>query len=89
MTLYDVHHQPGEAHIVLHDQGVHRDGLHHVVHQVQPLGILEAALRQTIVRTAAIIYGTTLRGGEGGGEKEEEIQEREGRGGERECQREE
>lgn len=48
-ALYDVHHQLGESHVVLSHQGVHRHRLHHVVHQEEALGVLQAALRQVLV----------------------------------------
>lgn len=58
-ALDDVHHQVGEAHVVLHDQRIDGLRLHHVVHQVEPLGVLQAALRQTVVGTL-IVDGTAL-----------------------------
>lgn len=62
-ALDDVHHQVGEAHVVLHDQRVDGLRLHHVVHQVEPLGVLQAALRQPVVG-AAVIDGAALERGE-------------------------
>lgn len=66
--LDDVHHQVGEAHVVLHDQRVDGLRLHHVVHQVEPLGVLQAALRQAVVETA-VVDGAALEG-KGGGDCE-------------------
>lgn len=50
-ALNYVHDQVREADVVLHDQGVYGLGLDHVVHQVEPLGVLQAALRQTLIGT--------------------------------------
>lgn len=58
-ALNNVHNQVGEANIILHDKRINRLWLDHVVHQVEPLGILQAALRQTFIGTL-IIYSTTL-----------------------------
>lgn len=60
-ALNNVNDQVGETNIVLHDQWINRLRLDHVVHQVEPLCILQAALRQTLVG-ALIIYSTTLTG---------------------------
>ena len=60
-ALNNVHDQIGEANVVLHDERIYRLGLDHVVHQVEPLGILQAALRQTLIGTF-IIYSSTLQG---------------------------
>lgn len=62
-ALDDVHYQVGEADIVLQDQRVHRLGLDHVVHQVEPLGVLQAALCQTLVGTFVVNRSTLGRGG--------------------------
>lgn len=69
-ALDDVHHQVGEAHVVLHDQRVDGLGLHHVVHQVEPLGVLQAALRQAVVGTV-VVDGAALETREGGDESNE------------------
>ncbi len=58
-ALNNVHHQVGEANVILHDQWINRLWLDHVVHQVEPLGILQAALCQSLIGTL-IIYSTTL-----------------------------
>ena len=63
-ALNDVHDQVGEANIILHDQRIDRLWLHHVVHQVEPLCVLQAALRQTLIGTL-IIYSATLERKEG------------------------
>ena len=39
-ALDDVHNQVREADVVLQDQWIHRLGLDHVVHEVEPLGVL-------------------------------------------------
>lgn len=58
-ALNNVYDQIGEANVVLHDKRIYRLGLDHVVHQVEPLGVLQAALRQTLIRTF-VIYSSTL-----------------------------
>lgn len=58
-TLNNVHHQLGEAQVVLGEQGVDGNWLDHVVHQEKPLGILQAALRQ-VLPGAAFLQGATL-----------------------------
>lgn len=45
-ALDDVHHQPGEAHVVLGEQRVDGGRLDNVVHEEEALGVLEAALGQ-------------------------------------------
>lgn len=67
--LDDVHHQVGEAHVVLHDQRVDGLRLHHVVHQVEPLGVLQAALCQAVVGAAVVDGAALQRGGAGKGRK--------------------
>lgn len=62
-TLNNVHHQVREANIILHDQRVYRLWLNNIVHQVEPLGVLQAALCQALVGTL-VVYCTTLVGGE-------------------------
>lgn len=69
-ALDNVHDQVGEANVVLHHQRIDRLRLDHVVHQVEPLGVLQAALRQTLVGTL-IVYSTTLERDADGGEKGE------------------
>lgn len=59
-ALHDVHHQLGEAQVVLSEQRVDGERLHHVVHEVEPLGVLQAALRQVPPR-AALLQRPTLR----------------------------
>lgn len=58
-ALNNVHDQVGEANVILHDQWIYRLRLDDIVHQVEPLGVLQAALRQTLVGTL-VIYCTTL-----------------------------
>lgn len=58
-ALNYVHHQIGEANVILHDQRIYRLRLDHVVHQVEPLGVLQAALCQTLVGTL-VVYCTAL-----------------------------
>lgn len=58
-ALNNVHDQIREANVILHDQWINRLWLDHIIHQVEPLGILQAALCQALIRTL-IIYSTTL-----------------------------
>lgn len=58
-SLNNVHNEVGEANIVLHDQRIDRLWLDDIVHQVQSLCVLEAALCQTLVGTF-VIYCSTL-----------------------------
>lgn len=58
-ALNNVYDKVGETNVVLHDQWINRLRLDHVIHQVKPLGILQAALGQTLVG-ALVIYSTTL-----------------------------
>lgn len=71
-ALNNVHDQVGEANVILHDQRINRLRLDHVVHQVEPLGILQAALRQTLVGTL-VIYSTTLKRKGNGVRKERRV----------------
>lgn len=59
-ALNDVNDQVGESNVVLHNQRVHRLWLDHVVHQVEPLSVLQTALGQTLIRTL-IIDGAALK----------------------------
>ena len=59
-ALHDVHHQPGEAHVVLGQNGVHADGLHHVVHQEEALRVLQRALRQVLLTRLALLQRPAL-----------------------------
>lgn len=82
-ALDDVHNQVREADIVLQDQWVHRLWLDHVVHEVEPLGVLQAALRQTLIGTFVVNCATLGRGGTGWCEGPgPDARGREGRGGE-------
>lgn len=45
-ALHDIHHQLRETQVVLGEQGVDGYWLDHVVHEEEPLGVLEAALCQ-------------------------------------------
>lgn len=58
-ALHYIHSHMGEAHIVLHEVWHRNDGLHHLVHQNELLGILQIPLRQ--VHIGAVIYSATLR----------------------------
>lgn len=64
-ALHDIHHQFGEAQVVLGEQGVDGHRLDHIIHQEESLGVLEAALCQVPPR-AAFLQGATLRIQEGG-----------------------
>lgn len=44
LALDDVHHHPGEAQVVLGEQGVYGDWLDHVAHEEESLGVLETTL---------------------------------------------
>lgn len=46
LALHNVHHQLGEAHVVLCKQRVDGNGLDNIVHEEEPLRVLKAALRQ-------------------------------------------
>lgn len=61
-ALHDVHHQLGEAQVVLGEQRVDGHRLDHVVHQEESLCVLEAALRQVPPR-AALLQRPTLDAG--------------------------
>ena len=63
-ALHDVHYQLGEAQVVLGEQWVDGDRLHHVVHQEESLGVLEVALRQ-VPPGASLLQSATLRIEEG------------------------
>lgn len=63
-ALHDVHHHLGEAQVVLGEQRVDGHRLHHVVHEEEALGVLEAALRQVPAR-AVLLQGATLQPGRG------------------------
>ncbi len=41
--LNNVHSQSGETDVVLHDQRIRGDGLNHVAHEEEPLGVLKTA----------------------------------------------
>lgn len=69
-ALNNVHDQIGEANVVLHDERIYRLRLDHVVHQVEPLGVLQAALRQTLIGTFVIYSSTLERRGWGWGVRE-------------------
>lgn len=60
-ALDDVHHQLGEAQVVLGEQRVDGERLDHVVHEEEPLGVLEAALGQVPPRPP-LLQRATLRG---------------------------
>lgn len=45
-ALHNVHYHPGEAQVVLGEQRADGNWLDQVIHEQQPLGILQAALRQ-------------------------------------------
>lgn len=59
-ALHDVHHHLGEAQVVLREQRVDGDRLHHVVHEEEPLGVLEAALCQ-VLPGASFLQRATLQ----------------------------
>lgn len=61
-SLHHIHHHAGEAQVVLGEQRVDGDRLHHVAHEEEALGVLEAALGQvppgaTFVQRAALQRG--------------------------------
>lgn len=64
-ALHDVHHQLGEAQVVLGEQRVDGDRLDHIVHEEESLGVLEAALRQ-VPPGASFLQCATLSGQRGG-----------------------
>lgn len=59
-ALHDVHHQLGEAQVVLGEQRVDGDRLDHIIHEDESLGILEAALCQ-VPTGASLLQCATLR----------------------------
>lgn len=65
-SLHDVHHQLGQAHVVLGEQGVDSHRLDHVVHEEEALSVLEAAFCQVPTGTV-VLQRTTLRIRRGGG----------------------
>lgn len=64
-ALHDVHHQFGEAKVVLGEQRVDGDRLDHVVHEKESLCVLEAALGEVPPR-ASLLQSPTLSSQEGG-----------------------
>lgn len=58
-ALHNVHHQLGEAQVVLGEQGVDGHRLDHIVHQEESLGVLEAALCQ-VPPGASFLQSATL-----------------------------
>ena len=63
-ALHDIHHQLGEAQVVLGEQGVDGHRLDHVVHQEESLGVLEAALCE-VPPGAPLLQCATLKIEEG------------------------
>lgn len=61
-ALHDIHHQLGKAQVVLGEQRVDRERLDHIVHEEEPLGVLEAALSQ-VPPVASLLQGSTLQPG--------------------------
>lgn len=61
-ALHDVHHQLGKAQVVLGEQRVDGERLDHVVHEEEPLGVLEAAFCQ-VPPVASLLQGSTLQPG--------------------------
>lgn len=59
-ALHDVHHQFGEAQVVLGEQGVGGDRLDHVAHEEEPLCVLKTAFCQ-ISPGAVFLQGATLK----------------------------
>lgn len=57
-ALHDVHHQLGEAYVVLSEQRVDRHRLDHVVHEKEPLSVLEAAFSQVPPRPVLLQRAT-------------------------------
>lgn len=43
LPLYNVNNQFREPHIILPDQRIHRNWLNHVIHEVEPLGVLQTS----------------------------------------------
>lgn len=64
-ALHDVHHQLGEAQVVLGEQRVDGDRLDHIVHEEESLGVLEAALCQ-VPPGASLFQCATLSSKRGG-----------------------
>ena len=63
-ALHDVHYHLGEAQVVLGEQRVYSDRLDHIIHEEEPLGVLEAALRQ-VPPNASLLQRPTLQWTEG------------------------
>lgn len=59
-SLNDVYNQVWKANVILHDERIDRLGLHDVVHEVEPLSILQTALCQALIGTP-IAYSSTLK----------------------------
>lgn len=62
LALHDVHHHLGKAQVVLGEQRVDGEWLDHVVHEEEPLGVLEAALCQ-VPPVVSLLQSSTLQPG--------------------------
>lgn len=59
-ALHNVHHQFGEAQVILGEQGIGGDRLDNVAHEEEPLRILKTAFCQISPR-AVFLQGATLK----------------------------
>lgn len=59
-ALHHVHGHVGEAAVVLHEGGHQAHRLHHLMHQNEPLSVLQAPLRQ--VHVQALVHRAALQG---------------------------